>query len=221
MVVEYPLPLQTPQTARFQFMKAIQKEVLQMASILGVSFRFIRSIDIRHPRATMERALRKANGFYNIPTDEVFLVIDNLKSVEAAKQTYLHEVVGHKGLRKILGEKTFKTLCKSIYRSMPGAMQLDYLRKYHNPVVAGDEYLARVAEQGAPASVWNSITAAIKVALNSIGIVVCYRETEVRALLQKSRQNLLREKKNEEKKVVQSTQVATPTKRKEKCGVRL
>ena len=192
-VVEFDYPSQGI-TVHFQEMQAIHNAVLHLSGILGVPFRLVRSVDIRHEEEAMERKMRRANGFYNIPTDEVYLVIDNLKSVEAAEHTYLHEVVGHKGLRAVLGEKTFKTLCKSVYRSMPRTTQITYLRKYRNPIIAGEEYLAHVAEQGAPASVWSSITAALKVALNSVGIVVNYRDNEVRALLQKSRQHLLKEK---------------------------
>lgn len=122
----------------------------------------------------MEKRMRAGKGWYNTRTNEVVLVLDNQSSMEDLKKTVLHEVVGHKGLREIMGEKTFKTMCESVYRSMNPAVQQSYLRQYGTPAIAGEEFIAHAAEHGTTASMWQAITSALKVALNSMGIHVNY-----------------------------------------------
>ncbi len=53
---------------------------------------------------------RKWKGWFDPKTGEVAVVIPNHVSTEDAMQTVLHEVVGHKGLRAVLGEDTKHSL---------------------------------------------------------------------------------------------------------------
>ena len=51
-------------------------------------------------------------------TGEVYLVLPNAENIADAQATVLHEVVAHKGLRGLLGEK-FDDMMDSVYRNLP------------------------------------------------------------------------------------------------------
>ncbi|MCM1168582.1 MAG: hypothetical protein NC048_02555 [Bacteroides sp.] len=173
-----------------QIMIEAREQVRDLSAKLHTPIRVIKSDDIHHNDKDMEKRMRAGKGWYNTRMDEVMLVLDNQSSMEDLKKTVLHEVVGHKGLREIMGEKTFKTMCESVYRSMNPAVQQSYLRQYGTPAIAGEEFIAHAAEHGTTASMWQAITSALKVALNSMGIHVNYTYREVAALLQRSRRHL-------------------------------
>lgn len=137
------------------------------------------------------------------PNGTVHVNVDNHVSVNDVTQTVLHEVVGHKGLRAVVGKKAFDTLCESVYRSMPLQEQQVYLRRYGSRTVAGEEYMATLAEQDTPHNtpIWAKVITAVKVALNSIGIQVDYNAAEMQELLRRSTRQLDRSLKGAIKKV--------------------
>lgn len=67
------------------------------------------------------------SGWYNPETNEVWL---NLQGIlrradmygitveQAVQETVFHEMVAHKGLRELLGEKKFSNLCKQVWKGM-------------------------------------------------------------------------------------------------------
>ncbi len=176
----------------------IEMAVSEMSRQLHTPVRMVNVSDIVCPDAELQAKMRASSGWYSRSRDEVVLVKDNIRSAEDARKTMLHEVVGHRGLRAVVGNKAFKTLCESVYASMPAADQPGYLRMYGSRAVAGEEYMATLAERGAkePVSVWRKVTAAVKTALNAIGIKVDYSPKDVQALLQRSTRYLERSTAN-------------------------
>lgn len=166
----------------------------ELADRLSSPIRIVKADEIRHSNPDREKRLRDTKGWYDASTGEVFVVFDNIVSVNDFKQTVLHEVVGHKGLRAVVGQKAFGTLCESVYRSMPISEQRTYLKRYGSRSIAGEEYMANLAEQDAHQNTpaWNKVTTAVKVALNSIGIQVDYSIGEMRELLRRSTRQLER-----------------------------
>jgi len=85
--------------------------------------------------------------------DAVYLVADNMPSVERAQMTLLHEVVGHYGLRGAFGKEWESTL-RRIYLYY-GPSKLAYLKeaykfdfaKKEDQLKAADEHFARLAER--------------------------------------------------------------------------
>lgn len=168
----------------------IIETVQEQGDTLNTDIRIMKASEIRHADEDTERRMRGAKGWYDVKKDQVVIILDNIRDEEDAKKTILHEVVAHKGLRKTLGEKAFGVFCKSVFASMPENTRNAYLARYKDPLVAGEEFVARMAEQDAPASVWSRISSSLKVALNSIGIKVSYSDGEVRALLRRSYRKL-------------------------------
>lgn len=175
------------QEARVEEKAALIKDLSEK---LHTPIRIVNAKDVHHSSPDMEKRMRSAKGWYSIKNDQVAVILDNHHTADDLTKTVLHEVVGHKGLREVVGEKAFQVMCESVYRSMPANLRQSYLSRYGTPAVAGEEYLAYVAEHGTTVSMWQSITSALKVALNSIGIHVNYSYKEVAALLKRSRRHL-------------------------------
>ena len=54
--------------------------------------------------AGLDERQKKAKGWYDTKTGEVVVVLPNNISLDDAIETALHELVGHKGLRGVMGE---------------------------------------------------------------------------------------------------------------------
>lgn len=65
--------------------------------------------------------LREANG-------KVYLVLPNAEGVEDAVETVLHEVVGHKGLRRLFGEK-FDEMLADVFKGAPRNVRAEIMRR--------------------------------------------------------------------------------------------
>lgn len=58
---------------------------------------------------------RRAKGYFDPATDEVVIVVPNNRDVADVDNTFVHEVVGHKGLRALVGEERFDEFLGEIY----------------------------------------------------------------------------------------------------------
>lgn len=85
-------------------------------------------------------------GVYDPLTERVFIIANNC-DIEEVERVILHEVLAHKGLRKVLGDK-FSSLLYDVYKDMsPGT--IDEIAKLYNsssPYIIAEEYIAFLAE---------------------------------------------------------------------------
>ena len=58
---------------------------------------------------------RRAKGFFDTATGEVVIVVPNNRDVADVDNTFVHEVVGHKGLRALVGEERFDEFLGEVY----------------------------------------------------------------------------------------------------------
>lgn len=61
------------------------------------------------------RRERRAKGWWSAKDDEVVIVLPNNVNVADVDNTFVHEVVGHKGLRALIGEERFDEFLGEIY----------------------------------------------------------------------------------------------------------
>lgn len=61
------------------------------------------------------RRERRAKGWWSAKDDEVVIVLPNNVNVADVDNTFVHEVVGHKGLRALVGEERFDEFLGEIY----------------------------------------------------------------------------------------------------------
>ena len=87
-------------------------------------------IKILEDTAGLDERQKKAKGWYDTKTGEVFIVLPNNISLDDAIETALHEIVGHKGLRGVMGE-AFDGFLDFVYENAAPEMKrsIDYLIK--------------------------------------------------------------------------------------------
>lgn len=168
----------------------------ELASSLHIPIHIIRDInDITDEDKDTQRKKRGSKGWYDMETGEVYLVLPNAENIADAQATVLHEVVAHKGLRGLLGEK-FDDMMDSVYRNLPEDVRRKVtcagLSRYGGDFrIATEEYLASVAENGvSEPSIWQKIKSAIRGFFRSLGIDLRMRDEDIAYMLWKSKNRL-------------------------------
>lgn len=174
----------------------ISSAVDELASGLHIPIHIIRDVnDITDDDKDTQRKKRGSKGWYDMGTGEVYLVLPNAESIADAQATILHEVVAHKGLRGLLGEK-FDDMMDSVYRNLPEDVRRKVTRaglsRYGGDFrIATEEYLASVAENGvSEPSIWQKIKSAIRGFFRSLGIDLRMRDEDIAYMLWKSKNRL-------------------------------
>ena len=174
----------------------ISSAVDELASGLHIPIHIIRDVnDITDDNKDTQRKKRGSKGWYDMETGEVYLVLPNAESIADAQATILHEVVAHKGLRGLLGEK-FDDMMDSVYRNLPEDVRRKVTRaglsRYGGDFrIATEEYLASVAENGvSEPSIWQKIKSAIRGFFRSLGIDLRMRDEDIAYMLWKSKNRL-------------------------------
>ena len=179
-------------------LEAIKARVTEIAQRLGAGVNVIeRPEDVTDAAAKREiEEGRPPLGWYNVTTGNVDLYLPGIPSAQIAEETIMHEVVGHKGLRGLLGNKAFNDLCDSVWNYMAnnlGKREQDFWLMY--PGVNGDtrkaadEYMAHMAETvdfNEDRSTWEKIVNFIKDALRKIGLEVGVNDEYIVDMLKRS-----------------------------------
>lgn len=172
------------------YRQRMREEAENMGRVLGVEVKIVED------GSTLPGKKRKAKGFFDRATKKVTVVVGNHKSIGDIQATVLHEVVGHYGLRGLLGE-SFDDMMDMVYRTIDKATRKKIaeaaIRKHRGDVrVATEEYLASVAERGVDRpGVWSRIKSAIKAFFRSKGIDLRMSDEDIAYLLWKSKNRLM------------------------------
>lgn len=175
----------------------IESEIEKLSDVLHVPVKMVSSLDELSDgmaRRAIENG-RNVKGWFDTKTGEVVVYLPNVTGEEDAKATFLHEIVGHKGLRALLGEKSFDDEMVRLYGLLPAeerkivtsAAVHDY---GGNVAIAMDEYLAEQAEKDETPSWWNKVVSAIRDLLRKKGINVTLSKGDVKYLLWRNRKKL-------------------------------
>lgn len=148
----------------------------EWAKALGVKVTFIENIEDvdTRTRAQIEASHAKGDAVpgWVARNGEVFFFMPDLQNINDVNDTYVHEVVAHVGLPKLLGKEKFGELCDKVWEMMPTAERVKYMNypgvKNHRD--AADEYIAFLAEQQnltpEQKSVWDYIVEFVRDALD-------------------------------------------------------
>lgn len=169
----------------------------ETAGALGVRITVFTDIN-ELPDGNEKRAIangRKVTGWYDIPSGKVYVYAPNVADENEAKRTILHETVGHKGLRQLIGERDYDAEMARLFGLLPkkerDAVADRASRRYDGDVsVAMDEYLAEKAELDEKPSWWEKAVSSVRDMLRKIGIDVRLTDNDVKYLLWRSRQGL-------------------------------
>jgi hypothetical protein len=186
--------------------KEFETTVRQMASDIsketGVKVNIVKSknnLDDR-TRAAIEKAGNKTDGFYDLDSKEVTLILNNITSSDRAATVLLHEIVAHHGLRALFEHnvKGFNKLMDQVYDSMTEEEKRYMAKRYPRPKTGisykqllADEYVAQKAQGGVKPTWWGRFIAGLRNLLRqAFGKFVKWTDNDINDLLRRSRENL-------------------------------
>lgn len=173
---------------------SVESHVEKVAQKTGGNVKMVSSVDEitnKAARAAIEDG-RKITGWYDEKTGEVHLYMPNIHDRYTAEKTIWHEVVGHKGMRKLFGEDRFEKFLRDVWYDLDkpenAALKklVDEERKYNplNIYDAIEEGIARLAEDGkGEPGFWNGIKNKVSDFLHEIGYRIAPNTKDVKYLL--------------------------------------
>lgn len=131
----------------------VEAAATKLAESLGEKVRIIRDVnEIENQNEKVQESQRKSKGWFNTGTGEIVVVLPNATGIEDVQATILHEAVGHKGLRELVGEDRFDDFLDKVYAAATKATRLEIVslaRQNHWDFrLATEEYIAGLAEKG-------------------------------------------------------------------------
>lgn len=179
---------------------SIESSINDWSNKLNTPVRVIHDVDdINDTDENMLARKRDSKGWYDTSTGEIVIVSPNSTSVGDAQRTFLHEVVGHHGLRELFRDD-FDTFLDNVYRNANEDIRKNIIdRTKGNPLnlrEATEEYLAELAERGfdnkAERSLWEKIKDSFLDMLRKAGISLDFKlsDNDLRYILWRSYKNL-------------------------------
>lgn len=126
--------------------------------------------------------------------DHVYILAPRIPNPHALEEVVLHEVVGHYGLRKMLGND-LKPLLNHVYMRFASTERAKQIIRDYYPnggfdannrehrLTVGEELLAHMAESGNHKKLWNRIVSAIREGLRKLGFNLELSETDLLNIL--------------------------------------
>lgn len=135
--------------------EAKRERVEQMAHKLGTS------VEVVTDAGKLRENMRGRKAWYDTRTGKVVVVLPNHADAGDVAETVFHEVVGHKGLRELVGERHYDEFCDEIYGHLKDDVKeevdIEATRYFeqepelgikHHRRLAVDELFGRLAEKG-------------------------------------------------------------------------
>lgn len=142
------------------------------------------------PTNIREKANGEISGYYMPGNDKVAIVLDANISIGDIQATMLHEIVGHKGIRGLFGNRTDEFLDK-VFESMDANVRAEYMERFNSERLAAEEYLSELAEYNPETSGIKKIIAIIRDFFREIlGIDLKLSDNDIVYILSKSRERL-------------------------------
>lgn len=108
--------------------------------------------EITDPNPEVQERKRRAKGWYDAKTGRVVINLAAHSDMADVEQTLLHEIVGHRGLRGLVGHENFNGFLDGIYEHASDGVRegIDDIarRKGCSKRVATEEYMSGLAEGG-------------------------------------------------------------------------
>ena len=139
----------------------LARRVRRIARTLNTPVEIIDDTEaIIDPDPLVQRRKRRSKGFYDPQTGQTFIVLPNITTLADAEATVLHEIVGHMGLRSLMGDR-FGDFLDKVYIGLDteGRKRVDKIARTELRQAstskqlradirrrATEEYLARLAE---------------------------------------------------------------------------
>ena len=173
--------------------KGMREKVRSLTEPYGIE------VEIREDASGLEGKKQTAKGWFDPRTGKIVIVLGNHSSIADVEATLLHEMVAHKGLRNLFGDK-FDTFLDAVYANADNDVKerIDLLATQNgwNRRTATEEYMAGLAEGGSFKDVksgwWQKLKGLFMDFLRTCGFSgnVKISDNELRYVLWMSWQNL-------------------------------
>ena len=162
-----------------------------LATELNVPVRVINNATEIPDSETDARRKRQNAGWHSRATGEIAVVLPNCADIAEVQKTILHEAVGHYGIPQLLGQERADQLYRQVFDALDKDVQESLLKKYGSETIAGDEYLAEMAEGKVIPSVFRRMMAAVRSFFRDVlGIDLKLSDADMRYILWRSKNNL-------------------------------
>ena len=166
----------------------------QLARALNVDVEVVSSRDELSEDMKREIGNRRVKGWYNPTTGGVSVFLPNATSDNDIKRTILHEIVGHKGLRELVGSNNYDDWMLDLFNNLPKnvrdrVLERAKFKEWDIPYTM-DEFLAEQAEREYTPTWWQKVKGAIRNMLRFVGVDVELTDADVKYLLWRSRRHL-------------------------------
>jgi len=170
----------------------VMRAVDAVASKFNVSVKVVpTAADL--PEGIRDAAMRRQAGGYVVlgiyHGGKVYIVAEHMRSRMEAQKVFIHEAVGHYGLRKVMG-KDFEDFLDFIVNDTKYGTEINAFAEKNgidDPRVSADEWFAQQSETARP-SLWNRFMMAVKAFLARLGVKWEFSKTELTELLRKARE---------------------------------
>jgi len=138
--------------------------------------------------------------------DQLYVVAGNIETIQDGIRVAVHEAVGHKGIRGVLGE-SLDTVMLQLYRSLPntpeGRAALDEVKREYtfldpaqrdDRIQIAEEMVAHLLEKGHRPKAWQRAVSKIRELLRRLIPSIAWTHTDVLALGEQSREHLRQRK---------------------------
>ncbi|WP_419533943.1 LPD38 domain-containing protein [Endozoicomonas sp.] len=154
-----------------------------------------------YQKVISDKAQGRGRGMFDPETGETYLIAANLDTTGEAVRTVLHELVGHKGVRGLLG-KRLDTVLDEIHRDMNDRLKQALGKRYArqtegkseaeaNRIIA-EEYLAHLAEKDPKNGLLTKVVSMIRNALRRLFPNIKWTDADAVELLSAARGHLKR-----------------------------
>ena len=131
----------------------MRERAVELGRELGADVDVVSDVsEISDANPAVQERKRRAKGWYDAKTGRVVINLAAHSDMADVEQTLLHEIVGHRGLRGLVGHVNFNGFLDGIYEHASGVVRegIDDIarRKGCSKRVATEEYMSGLAEGG-------------------------------------------------------------------------
>ena len=131
----------------------MRERAVELGRELGADVDVVSDVsEITDANPEVQERKRRAKGWYDAKTGRVVINLAAHSDMADVEQTLLHEIVGHRGLRGLVGHENFNGFLDGVYEHTSGAVRegIDDIarRKGCSKRVATEEYMSGLAEGG-------------------------------------------------------------------------
>ncbi len=155
-----------------------------------------------YQKVISDKAQGRVRGMFDPETGETYLIAANLDTTGEAVRTVLHELVGHKGVRGLLG-KRLDTVLDEIHRDMNDRLKQALGKRYARQIegkseaeanrIIAEEYLAHLAEKDPKNGLLTKVVSMIRNAMRRLFPNIKWTDADAVELLSAARGRLKRD----------------------------